>query len=78
MKLGCILRKLRTQHNFSQQEVADKVGVSQSTYFTWENDRTIPNIKCYFKLSSVFGVDIKDLIPRELIIETDLAKIDDN
>ena len=63
MKLGNLLRKLRLGKKLSQQEVADYVGVGQSTYFAWENDRSSPNAKYYVRIAMAFGVDLKELIP---------------
>ncbi|RIV27839.1 XRE family transcriptional regulator [Fibrisoma montanum] len=42
----------------SQSEVAEQVGVCQSTYFAWKNGRSSPNAKYYVKLATAFGVDL--------------------
>jgi transcriptional regulator with XRE-family HTH domain len=64
MKIGSILRKLRNQKKFSQSEVADKIGVCQSTYFAWENDKSFPNAKHYVNIAVVFEISLNELIPQ--------------
>ncbi|WP_019990223.1 helix-turn-helix domain-containing protein [Rudanella lutea] len=68
MTLGEILRQLRNQKRLSQQVVAEQVGVCQSTYFAWENDRSSPSAKYYVRLATTFGVDAKELIPDDLVV----------
>lgn len=38
MAIGSNLRKLRSKTKFSQQEVADMLGLDRSTYINWENE----------------------------------------
>lgn len=66
MKLGTLLRKLRTQKKVSQSELAEQVGVGQSTYNNWESDRSLPNARSYGKLAAVLEVDLNQLIPDDL------------
>lgn len=61
MKIGTSLLKLRKERRLSQAEVADQLGVCQSTYCAWESDRSLPNAKCYIDLAVLFGVEIGDL-----------------
>ncbi|GAA4421055.1 hypothetical protein GCM10023187_56710 [Nibrella viscosa] len=68
MKLGTTLRKIRNQKKLSQSDVAEKVGVCQSTYFAWENDRSVPNVRYYVKLAAALGVDLAELIPENLTL----------
>jgi len=40
--LGTKLSKLRANHNLSQIEIAEALGVSQTTYGCWESDEYSP------------------------------------
>lgn len=51
MNIGTNLRKLRDKLRLSSREVAEKTGVSLSTYLDWEHDKTAPSLKSFAKLS---------------------------
>lgn len=62
MEIGTLLRKLRDKHKFSARTIAEKTGVSQSTYTDWENDRTSPSLKNYIKLAEAFQITPVELM----------------
>ncbi|WP_129045042.1 helix-turn-helix domain-containing protein [Companilactobacillus metriopterae] len=53
---GIRLRNLRNEHNFTQEELAEKIGVSPKTIGTWERETREPPIKTINKLSKIFNV----------------------
>jgi len=55
------LEELRTQQNWTQQELAERVGVSRQTIISLERGRYNPSILLAFRLASQFGVRIEDL-----------------
>jgi putative transcriptional regulator len=56
----------RKEHGFSQQALADLLGVSRQTIISLEKGRYDPSLPLAFKLSAVFGCKIEDLfIPGE-------------
>lgn len=61
MGVGTNLKRLRSKTKFSQQEVADMLGLDRNTYTNWENEVT--DIKSQFipKLAEIFQVKIQDL-----------------
>ena len=44
MSLGSSLSAARRKHGLSQEEVAEKLGVSRQTISKWETDETVPDI----------------------------------
>ncbi len=62
MELATKLRNWREKKRWSQLEVALKVGVTQSTYGTWEYN-VIPKAKYFTKLAEVFEVDMSEFYP---------------
>lgn len=56
------LKKLRTEHNMTQQELAERLNVSQSAVYYWENGKREPNLDMLFKISDVFHVGVDELI----------------
>lgn len=53
---------LRNINCFSQEEVAEKIGISRQAYAKWESGKTIPDIEKCSLLAEVYGVTIDSLI----------------
>ena len=70
--LGKRLKRLRTLKDLSIKEVALRVGVPQTTYREWENDRKIVG-EPYVELAKVFETSVYELITGEA--RTDQALI---
>lgn len=60
---GTKLNQLRIKAKLSQQEVADFIGVSRSTYNSWESDQASYKVEYITKLADVFNVSPTDLLP---------------
>lgn len=56
------LAMLRNIHGYSQEEIAEKIGISRQAYAKWENGQTIPDIEKCSLLASEYGVSIDSLI----------------
>lgn len=56
------LTELRKLHNMSQEELAEKIGVSRQTLSKYETGESLPDIEKCKILADVFGVSIDDLI----------------
>lgn len=54
-----LLRKL---NGYSQEELAEKIGISRQAYGKWEKGETIPDIEKCALLASVYGITIDSLI----------------
>lgn len=53
---------LRNIHGYSQEEIAEKIGISRQAYAKWESGRTIPDIEKCKRLSDLYGVTIDSLL----------------
>ena len=56
------LVELRRFHALSQEELADKIGVSRQTLSKYETGESLPDIEKCKALADVFGVMVDDLI----------------
>ncbi|WP_294241142.1 helix-turn-helix transcriptional regulator [Chryseobacterium endophyticum] len=61
MGIGTNLKKLRTKTRFSQQEIADMLGLDRNTYTRWENESTDIKSQYIPKLAEIFHVSIPEL-----------------
>lgn len=53
---------LRNIHGFSQEEVAEKIGISRQAYAKWETGATVPDIEKCMRLAETYGVTIDSLV----------------
>lgn len=69
------LKKLREKHGYTQQTVADKLGISKSHYCRIEaGDRQQSmDIALAVKLSDIFGVTIQKIIEEESAISQPIS-----
>ena len=56
---------LRNIHGFSQEELAEKIGISRQAYAKWESGRTVPDIEKCSLLAEIYDVTIDSLIKTE-------------
>ena len=58
---------LRNTHGFSQEQIAEKIGISRQAYAKWESGSTVPDIEKCGLLADVYGVSIDSLIKEERV-----------
>ena len=61
MNLGNKIMTLRKKNNLSQEDLAEKVGVTRQTISKWELGETSPDLKQAKVLSQVFKVSLDEL-----------------
>ena len=61
LKLGTVIKKLRTERSITQEELANKMGVSYQAVSKWETNTTTPDIAIIPQLALFFGVSIDAL-----------------
>ncbi|SDG56511.1 Transcriptional regulator, contains XRE-family HTH domain [Dyadobacter soli] len=62
MEIGTLLRKLRDHHKVSSRLIAEKVGISHTTYLDWEHEKSSPSLKHFFRLADAFKMTPVDMI----------------
>jgi len=56
---------LRNIHGFSQEAIAEKIGISRQAYAKWETGATVPDIEKCRLLAEVYGTTIDGLVRTE-------------
>lgn len=67
MKTGSYLAALRKDAGMTQQEVADRLGVSNKTISKWESGGGFPDIAILPALAELYGVTADDILAGEAV-----------
>ncbi len=59
--VGNKLKVFRAMNNLTQEQLADKVGVTRQTIIAIENNKYLPSLDLAFKLADFFEVNIEDI-----------------
>ena len=59
------LLNLRRVHGFSQEEIAERIGVSRQAVAKWENGSTTPDITNSAALAKLYNVSLDELVSFE-------------
>lgn len=60
--IGNAIKNLRLERQLTQEQLAKKVGVTQSAVASWESGRTCPKTKKASLLSHVFNVPLEFIL----------------
>ena len=66
MNLGNKIAKLRKDSNLSQEDLAEKVGVTRQTISKWKLEETSPDINQVKKLSNIFKISLDELVNNDI------------
>lgn len=79
VKIGKFIAKLRKEKNMTQQQLADKIGISFKTVSKWETGRGMPELSLLKPLSDELEVSINELLSGERVQkERYLGKLEEN
>ena len=65
MKFNEKLIMLRKQHNLSQEQVAEKLGVARQTVSKWELGETTPEMDKLIIMSELYNITLDELMKEE-------------
>ena len=64
-RIGLFLKELRKEKHITQEELAEKLGVSNRTVSRWETGSNMPDFDVLIELSDFYGVEIKEILEGE-------------
>ena len=64
-KIGKFIAKLRKEKNMTQEQLAEKMGVSINAVSKWERGISFPDVSLYKKLCNELNISIEELINGE-------------
>jgi transcriptional regulator with XRE-family HTH domain len=69
MNLGNNLFNARKKAGFSQEEVAEKLGISRQIISKWETNETIPNIYESKQLAQLYNLSLDELLDFDVYLK---------
>ena len=76
-KIGKFILELRKDKKMTQQELADKIGVTDRAISKWENGRGMPDISLMKPLCEILDITLNELISGEKIDKKEYQKKSD-
>ncbi len=74
-KIGTFLAELRKNNNLTQDELGEKIGVTNKTVSRWENGNYLPPVEMLQSLSKLYDVSINEILNGERISESEYKNI---
>ena len=66
MNLSDNLKRIRKEHNLSQEELAEKLGVSRQSVSKWESGTAFPEMDKVIQICKIFNVNMDDLMNQDI------------
>ena len=64
-KTGLFLKQLRKARNLTQEQAAERIGVSSRTISRWETGEYMPDISMLVDIAEMYEVDVREIIDGE-------------
>ena len=71
-KIGKFIATCRKEKNFTQQELAEKLGVSDRTIGNWENGRNMPDYSILKELCNTLDIDVNEFLSGEKLEKNEI------
>ena len=78
IKIGKFIAALRKEKGMTQEQLGEKLGVTNKTISRWENGNYMPDVEMLSLLSKEFGVSINELVSGERLATEDFKKAADS
>ena len=56
------LKEIRLKHGWTQQYVADKIGITKAAYSNIETQKRKPSLKVAVQLHKMFGIPVENML----------------
>ena len=68
MAIGKKIVSLRKKYNFTQEKLAERIGVSRQTLSSWESDITSPDLQQASRMVKIFKISLDELVDNQVEI----------
>jgi len=74
-KIGMFLKQLRNEMGMTQEQLGEKLGVSNKTISRWETGNYMPPVDCLNMLSDIYHISINEILGGERASGDEFTKI---
>ena len=74
-RIGQTIARLRREHNMTQMQLADEMGVSYQAVSNWERGQSMPDISKLPELAELFTTTIDELLGHHSLLIERLLRI---
>ncbi len=74
-KIGAFLKELRNEKGMTQEQLGERIGVSNKTISRWETGNYMPPVDCLNILSGIYDISINEILAGERASGEVFAKI---
>ena len=74
-KIGKFIVECRKEKNLTQEQLAEKLGLSSKSISRWENGRTIPDYTIIEELTEIFDISVNEFFYGEKISKDEIESI---
>lgn len=71
--IGKFLKELRKDKGLTQEQLGEKIGVTNKTVSRWENGNYIPPAECLAMLSDIYGISINEILSGQKLTTDEFA-----
>lgn len=64
-KIGMFFRELRKEKGLTQEQLAERFGVSRRTVSRWETGSNMPDLDILIEMADYYGVELRELLDGE-------------
>ena len=62
IQLAANLRRLRSDHNYTQAQIGEKLNISRQAYSNYETGKRIPDIDMLIRIADIYEVTLEQLL----------------
>ncbi len=76
-KIGKFISELRKENNMTQEQLAEKMGVTDKSISRWENGKTMPDLSMLPILANELNVEVSELLNGRKMTKEELIELKD-
>lgn len=71
VRIGQFLKELRKENNMTQEQLGERIGVTNKTISKWETGNYMPSVDCLKSLSDIYQISINEILAGERLKQED-------
>lgn len=76
-KVGAFLKQLRKENNMTQEQLGERIGVTNKTISRFETGNYMPPVECLAILSDIYKISINEILVGKRVNEEKIKEIAD-